>query len=199
MKRFLGFGVSLIAIAGLSTVALADGPKNLGAQPSRDQLIEMLAPHGGAAPAERGLRVKSANPAAAAAEGHGATSASKDASTDRGAALSVALDVKFEFNSAILTDEARDTIRRLGAAFQSDQLAGYRFRVAGYTDASGRPDYNLALSQRRAQAVRDYLVNELHVAPKRLEVVGRGQQDLADPADPTNAVNRRVEVVNLGK
>lgn len=194
MKRFLGLGVSLVAIAGLSTVALAQ-TKNVGSQPSRDQLIEMLAPHGGAAPAERGLRVKSANPAAAAAESRGATSASRDS----GAAPSVALDVKFELNSAVLTDDARDTIRRLGAAFQSDQLAGYRFRVAGYTDASGRADYNLALSQRRAQAVRDYLVNELHVAPKRLEVVGRGQQDLVDPADPTNAANRRVEVVNLGK
>lgn len=194
MKRFLGLGISLIAIAGLSTVALAQ-TKNVGSQPSRDQLIEMLAPHGGAAPAERGLRVKSANPAAAAAESPRATSAA----TDGGAAPSVALDVKFAYNSAALTDEARDTIRRLGAAFQSDQLSGYRFRVAGYTDASGRPDYNLALSQRRAQAVRDYLVNELHVAPKRLEVVGRGQQDLVDPADPTNAANRRVEVVNLGK
>jgi OOP family OmpA-OmpF porin len=195
MKRFLGFGVSLIAIAGLGTVALADATKNLGSQPSRDQLIEMLTPHGGAAPTERGLRVRSANPAAASAESPGAT----PASTDRGAAPSVALDVKFEFNSAILTDNARDTIRRLGAAFQSNQLADYRFRVEGYTDASGRPDYNLALSQRRADAVRDYLVNELHVAPKRLEVVGRGQQDLVDPADPTNAVNRRVEVVNIGK
>lgn len=194
MKRFLSLGVSLMAIAGLSTVALAQ-TKNVGSQPSRDQLIEMLAPHGGAAPAERGLRVKSANPAAAAAESPRATSAA----TDSGAAPSVALDVKFAYNSATLTDEARDTIRRLGAAFQSDQLSGYRFRVAGYTDASGRADYNLALSQRRAQAVRDYLVNELHVAPKRLEVVGRGQQDLADPADPTNAANRRVEVVNLGK
>jgi outer membrane protein OmpA-like peptidoglycan-associated protein len=195
MKRFLGFGVSLIAIAGLSTVALAQ-TKNLGSQPSRDQLIEMLAPHGGAAPAERGLRVKSANPAAAsAAESRGATAGS----TDSGAAPSVALDVKFAYNSATLTDEARDTIRRLGAAFQSNQLAGYRFRVEGYTDASGRPDYNLALSQRRAQAVHDYLVSELHVAPKRLEVVGRGQQDLVDPADPTNAVNRRVEVVNIGQ
>jgi OmpA-OmpF porin, OOP family len=194
MKRFLVSGVSFVAIAGFSTIALADGTTNLGSQPSRDQLIQMLAPHG-AAGTERGLRVKSANPAAASAESPRATSS---ASTG-GAAPSVALDIKFELNSAVLTNEARDTIRRLGGAFQSNQLAGYRFRVEGYTDASGQPDYNLALSQRRAAAVRDYLVNELHVAPKRLEVIGRGEQDLVDPSDPTNAVNRRVEVVNIGK
>jgi outer membrane protein OmpA-like peptidoglycan-associated protein len=195
MTGYWGFGVSLVAVVSLGTAALADAPKNVGSQPSRDQLIEMLVPHGGAAPAERGLRVKSANPAAASAESPGASSAS----TDSGAPPAVGLDVKFEFNSAVLTDEAKDTIRRLGAAVQSDQLSGYRFRVEGYTDASGRPDYNLALSQRRAEAVRDYLVSALHVAPKRLEVIGRGQQDPVDPADPTNAVNRRVQVVNLGK
>jgi outer membrane protein OmpA-like peptidoglycan-associated protein len=195
MERFLVFGVSLVAVAGFSTIALADATTNLGSQPSRDQLIQMLAPHG-AAGTERGLRVRSANPAAASAESPEATSsASKGSRT----APSVALDIKFELNSAVLTDQARDTIRRLGAAFQSNQLVGYRFRVEGYTDASGQPGYNLALSQRRAAAVRDYLVNELHVAPKRLEVVGRGEQDLADPSDPTNAVNRRVEVVNIGK
>jgi outer membrane protein OmpA-like peptidoglycan-associated protein len=194
MKESFGFGVLLLAVAGVSTIALADGPKNLGAQPSRDQLIEMLAPHGGATPTERGLRVKSANPATMAAESPKASSASAGSS----AAPSIALDVKFAFNSAALTDAARDTIRRLGTAFQSEELAGYRFRVEGYTDASGRPDYNLVLSQHRAEAVRDYLVNELHVAPNRLEVVGRGEQDPVNPADPTSAVNRRVQVVNIG-
>ena len=39
MKESFGFGVLLLAVAGVSTIALADGPKNLGAQPSRDQLI----------------------------------------------------------------------------------------------------------------------------------------------------------------
>ena len=178
----------------MSTVALADGQKNLGSQPSRDQLIEMLAPHGGATPTERGLRVKSANPAMSVDR----TAPSSAAAASSGMP-SVALDIKFAFNSAVLTGDAKDTISRLGAAFQSDQLADYRFRVEGHTDATGRPDYNLALSQRRAESVRDYLVNVLHVAPNRLQVVGRGQEDPLDPADPTSAVNRRVQVVNIGQ
>jgi OmpA-OmpF porin, OOP family len=201
-------------IAGVVVAALASAPsfadttKNLGAQPSRDQLIEMLVPHNGVQPQERGLRVRSANPTGAepaAAPSTAATpssaaspahTASSSASRERRA---VALDVKFGFNSAELTPEAKDTIRRLGAAFQSEQLASYRFRVEGHTDASGRPDYNLALSRKRAEAVREYLINDLHVAPNRLEIVGRGQQDPADPADPLSAANRRVEVVNLGQ
>ena len=191
MKNFRRLGLAGVALAAfVGTPAWADGPTSVGAQPSRDQLIELLAPHGGATPAERGLRVRSANPAAPD-EAEGAASS--------GAAPAVALDVKFGLNSADLTGQAKDTIRRLGAAFNSEQLKGYRFRVEGHTDASGRPDYNLALSQKRAEAVRDYLVSQLGVAPGRLEVVGRGQQDPLDPADPMSGVNRRVQVVNLGQ
>jgi outer membrane protein OmpA-like peptidoglycan-associated protein len=192
MKNFVTLGFAAFAIAGLAGNAAADGPKNLGAQPSRDQLIEMLLPHGGAAgPNERGLRVRAANPADSAPAG-------SDASADS-AAPAVALDVKFALNSATLTAAAKDTLRRLGAAIKSEQLANFRFRVEGHTDASGRPDHNLVLSQRRAEAVRDYLVQDLGVAPARLDVVGRGQQDPLDAANPLSGVNRRVQVVNLGQ
>jgi OOP family OmpA-OmpF porin len=186
-----GFCLVVFACAGFSGVALADDTKSLGAQPSRDQLIEMLAPHGGSASTERGLRVKSANPAAAAAE-------DGNASSDK-SAPSVALDIKFALDSAVLTDQAKDTISRLGAAMQSDQLGSYRFRVEGHTDASGQPDHNLTLSQRRAAAVRDYLVSEFHVASNRLDIVGRGENDPIDPSNPKSAANRRVKIVNLGQ
>lgn len=213
MKTSLRRGIAGFVLAGLlSAPALADSPKNLGAQPSRDQLIEMLVPHGGAQPTERGLRVRSANPTgdAAAPAQPAATGSTKSAAKSGSSrvasaaaqdrdAPAVALDVKFGFNSAELTDEAKDTIKRLGAAFQSEQLATYRFRVEGHTDASGRADYNLALSKRRAEAVRDYLVSDLHVAPSRLDVLGRGQEDPVNASDPKASVNRRVQIVNLGQ
>jgi OmpA-OmpF porin, OOP family len=192
MREFIRRGALALALAGAaSATAWADGPKNVGAQPTRDQLIDQLVPHGGVvSPNERGLRVRSANPAA--------PGASEETPADT-AAPAVALDVKFALNSATLTDEAKDTIRRLADAVKSDQLAGYRFRLEGHTDATGRPDYNLTLSRRRAEAVRDYLVTDLGIARNRLQVVGRGQEEPLDAANPTSGVNRRVQVVNLGK
>jgi len=184
----LGFLAGAFATVAASP-SFADGPKSVGAQPSRDQLIELLVPKGPVAPSGRGLTLRAANPA----------QNEKSEAAPAAAAPSVALDIKFALNSANLTDEARETIRKLGAAFKSEQLAGYRFRVEGHTDASGRADYNLALSQRRAEAVRDYLVGTLGIAANRLVVIGRGQEDPLDPADPMSGVNRRVQVVNLGQ
>jgi OOP family OmpA-OmpF porin len=195
MKDLTKLGLTAFALAALAsaTAAWADGPKSVGAQPSRDQLIDLLVPHGGVvAPNERGLRVRAANPL-------GVASAPGDESSADSTAPAVALDVKFALNSATLTDEAKDTLRRLGAAFKSEQLSGYRFRVEGHTDAAGRPDYNKVLSLQRAQAVRDYLVSDLGVSSSRLQVVGRGQDEPLDPANPLSGVNRRVQVVNLGK
>ncbi len=54
------------------------------------------------------------------------------------------------------------------------------------------------LSQRRADAVKDYLVHEERVAPARLQAVGKGPSEPVNPADPYARENRRVVVINLG-
>lgn len=186
--------VGFVLLGLVATDAWAQGVKSVGSQPTRDELIDQLVPRGGVqSPTERGLRVRASNPATSAA------APSDRSSPADSAAPAVALDVKFALNSATLTDAAKDTIRRLALAINSDQLAGYHFRVEGHTDATGRPDANMVLSQRRAEAVRDYLVSDLGVAASRLQVVGRGQEDPLDPANPTSGVNRRVQVQNLGR
>jgi outer membrane protein OmpA-like peptidoglycan-associated protein len=68
--------------------------------------------------------------------------------------------------------------------------------VEGHTDNQGKPEANLKLSQRRAEAVRDYLVKK-GVAPERLTAKGFGQER---PIAPNNtakgrATNRRVEFI----
>ena len=70
--------------------------------------------------------------------------------------------------------------------------------LEGHTDATGSDPYNQALSERRADAVRDYLVEQHHIEPQRLVAVGKGKKDLLDPANPEAAVNRRVRVINGG-
>ena len=107
------------------------------------------------------------------------------------------LAVNFEFNSANLTPTAQKILDNLATAMSSD-LDGYKFVLEGHTDATGSDPYNQALSERRADAVRDYLVEQHHIEPQRLVAVGKGKKDLLDPANPEAAVNRRVRVINGG-
>ena len=113
-------------------------------------------------------------------------------------APAASLDIKFGPNTAVLTPEAKEVIKQLGTAMASEQLSTFRFQIEGHTDTSGRKDRNMALSKERAMAVRSYLIANYGIKPDRLEAVGRGSDDLLDPANPTSGVNRRVQIVNLG-
>jgi outer membrane protein OmpA-like peptidoglycan-associated protein len=111
---------------------------------------------------------------------------------------SIDLYVAFEFDSDRLTNDSLITLNRLGTALADPRLATYRFRIAGHTDAKGSFEYNQKLSERRAAAVRNYIVAQFRVAPDRLESIGYGKTQLADPAHPEDGINRRVQVVNIG-
>jgi outer membrane protein OmpA-like peptidoglycan-associated protein len=110
----------------------------------------------------------------------------------------VTLAVQFAFNSAQLTPGSIETLRNLGNALNRELADQKEFLIEGHTDASGGLQYNIALSRRRADAVKDYLVHEVHVAPSRLQTVGKGPKELANPANPYAPENRRVLVINLG-
>ena len=62
--------------------------------------------------------------------------------------LSVNLYVNFEFNSAELTSDARNTLDQLGTALRDPKLAAYSFVIAGHTDAVGGAEFNQKLSER---------------------------------------------------
>jgi outer membrane protein OmpA-like peptidoglycan-associated protein len=113
-------------------------------------------------------------------------------------APSIDLEVNFAYASADLTTDAKIVLDNLGQALADPQLQASRFKIAGHTDAAGGDDYNKALSKRRAQSVADYLVRQHGVTVKRLAVEGYGKAQLLDASNPLSAVNRRVQVVNLG-
>jgi len=100
--------------------------------------------------------------------------------------------VSFENNSFELTAQAKANIAVFARALQTPQLAGRRFEIAGHTNATGPRDYNLDLSQRRAEAVADFLESQ-GVALSRLVLHGYGfDRPLAD-TEPAQPQNRRVE------
>lgn len=108
------------------------------------------------------------------------------------------LYVNFEYNNAALTlSDARVALDALGKALQDTRLSGMRFAIIGHTDAAGGDAYNLDLSRRRAESVRQYLMQFHKIAATRLDADGRGMRELKDTSRPTDGVNRRVEIRNL--
>jgi outer membrane protein OmpA-like peptidoglycan-associated protein len=109
------------------------------------------------------------------------------------------ITVTFPSGSATLTPDAERQLAPLGRALASAELSAYRFRIEGHTDTVGSAELNQALSERRAAAVRDFLVRRFGVNPTRLEAVGLGQTQLLVPTPDNTPMprNRRVQVVNI--
>ncbi len=109
------------------------------------------------------------------------------------------LEVYFDLDSAVVGPKAEPTLKALGTALRDAELRGKTILLAGHTDASGPRAYNQSLSERRAKAVRDYLVKQFGLTESMLMAVGYGPERLKLPKSPFAGENRRVEVVNLGE
>lgn len=108
------------------------------------------------------------------------------------------VQVQFNLGSDIIRPESWVTVGRIADALQHPLVRGDRFLIVGNTDARGSREFNLELSQKRALSVAFMLVNVFGVEPKRLLAMGLGEEALFDKKDPLAAVNRRVELYNIG-
>lgn len=105
--------------------------------------------------------------------------------------LQVNVNVKFGFDSAALTPDQKPVLAQLCTVMRQSDIE--LFQIVGHTDAAGTDEYNLKLSQLRAEEVQRYFVNDCGIEAARLKAVGMGEQFLADQADPRGPENRRVE------
>jgi hypothetical protein len=100
--------------------------------------------------------------------------------------------VLFAFDSAVVKKEAYPLLDYTKEAF--DAYPDMKVEVDGYTDSTGPANYNMILSERRAKAVMNYLVNSVGISADRLTAVGYGETNPAFPNDTkeNRAKNRRV-------
>lgn len=83
-------------------------------------------------------------------------------------------DVHFDFDQASLTGDAKRILQRSVSTLQNSPNA--KVRIAGYTSAAGTEIHNQALSERRATAIKNYLMEDGGIAEERLSIIGYGDK-----------------------
>ena len=109
------------------------------------------------------------------------------------------IEIKFDEDTPIVRPESYRTLGRIADTLTDRSLLSNKFLIVGHAAAVGRRDYNLTLSQRRADAVRDILVTTFKISPKRLQAIGLGEEQLLDAAHPAAATNQRIQIASVGR
>jgi OmpA-OmpF porin, OOP family len=108
-------------------------------------------------------------------------------------------DIVFDPDSSLIRPASYQTIGSIADALTDPKLRPYRYLIVDHVESAGRRDHNLILSQRRADSVRDVLVNTFKVQPKRLLALGLGEEQLQDTNRPAAPANARVQIIAIGK
>jgi OmpA-OmpF porin, OOP family len=107
----------------------------------------------------------------------------------------ITLDIKFDIDKAIIRDEYRDEVGRVAAFMQ--QYPTTTTVIEGHTDDVASAEYNMELSQRRAESVVSYLVEKFGIDRTRLSARGFGKTRPVtdDKSDAGRQKNRRIEAI----
>ena len=111
----------------------------------------------------------------------------------------IRFDVVFDQDSSLIRPASYQTIGSIADALSDPKLRPYRYLIVDHVESAGRRDHNLILSQRRAESIRDVLVNTFKVSPKRLQALGLGEEQLQDVNRPAAPANARVQIIVIGK
>lgn len=109
------------------------------------------------------------------------------------------VDIVFDVDTPIVQPESYQTVGRIADAMVYSSLLPYTFLVVGHIEANGKREANAILSQRRADAIREILVNTFKISAKRIQSVGLGEEQLLDSARPTAPVNNQIQIMVLSK
>jgi peptidoglycan-associated lipoprotein len=176
----------------VALLALALAVFAYGCSGKRPPALATSAPGGeGASPADRTVSIPAQEPIVEGPdvrpiEGEGASGADIPGGALPGEGGPLA-DVHFELDSAALTEEARSVLEKHALWLQGQREV--KVVVEGHCDERGTVEYNLALGEQRARAVREYLVS-LGVSAARLGVVSYGKERPLDPGSDEAAMAR---------
>jgi outer membrane protein OmpA-like peptidoglycan-associated protein len=107
-------------------------------------------------------------------------------------------EIQFDADAAVVRPESYGVLGRIADTLTHPSMLGYKFLIVGHTVSTGRRDINLSLSQRRADVIREVLVNTFKINPKRVMSLGLGEEQLLDSARPASPANQRVHLMTVG-
>ncbi len=115
---------------------------------------------------------------------------------NQGCELKLTLHINFDTNQAVIKPEFRADLEKAAAFIEENKAIPYVL-VAGHSDAQGAEDYNQKLSERRAEAVRQYLIEKHGVDAVKIRAKGYGEsRPIADNSTKEGRYqNRRVEII----
>ncbi len=113
--------------------------------------------------------------------------------------IKITEQIHFEFDKAVIRKESFKILDAVAEVLQ--KFPNMKLEIQGHTDNRGKPAYNKKLSQKRADAVRTYLIKKKGIDPDRLTAVGYGmEKPLVDnDTDLHRAMNRRVQFIRMEK
>jgi len=109
------------------------------------------------------------------------------------------VNIDFDNDTPVVRPSSYQTVGRIADALVNSSLLPYSFLIVGHTDSNGRREANVQLSQRRADAIRDSLVNTFKISSKRLQSLGLGEEQFVDQAHPTSPANLQIQIVTIAK
>ncbi|WP_407188076.1 OmpA family protein [Bradyrhizobium centrosematis] len=108
--------------------------------------------------------------------------------------------IQFDADTPIIQPASYQTVGRIADALVHSSLLPYTFLIVGHVESNSKTrEANAILSQRRADAIRDVLVNTFKISTKRLHPIGLGEEQFLDRAKPTSAVNGQLQILTYAK
>ena len=109
------------------------------------------------------------------------------------------VDIQFDPDTPVVRPDSYETVGRIADAMVQSTMLPYTFLIVGHIESNGKRESNVILSQRRADSIRDILVNTFKISTKRLQTIGLGEEQLLDPAHPTAPVNQQIQIMTIAK
>jgi outer membrane protein OmpA-like peptidoglycan-associated protein len=108
--------------------------------------------------------------------------------------------IQFDADTPIIQPASYQAVGRIADALVHASLLPYTFLIVGHVESNAKTrEANAILSQRRADAIRDVLVNTFKISTKRLHPIGLGEEQFLDRARPTSAANGQLQIQTFAK
>lgn len=109
------------------------------------------------------------------------------------------LAIHFDPDTPVVRPDSYQALGRLADALVNASLLPFSFLIVSHSNTPGRREANLALSQRRADAIRDVLVKTFKISPMRLQSLGLGEAQPIDRDHPASPANLQIQIMTIAR